>query len=90
VVGEDDYFSDWRGPNDQVMPHELTPGELSRMLKWLGVRARSMRLGRDRDGRDKWGWCYTRAQIESAWRAHRSENHDTATQSSNIIALAKT
>jgi hypothetical protein len=89
VVEEDDYFSDWRGPNDQVMPHELTPGELSRMLKGLGVRARSMRLGRDRDGRDKWGWCYTRAQIESAWRAHCSENHDTATQSSNVIALAK-
>jgi hypothetical protein len=89
VLEQDDYFSDWRGVNDQGMPHELTPGELSRMLKGFGVRARSMRLGKDRDGKDKWGWGYTRAQIESAWRAYCSENHDTATQLSKIIALAK-
>jgi hypothetical protein len=84
----DDYFSDWRGVNDQGIPHELTAGELSRMLKGLGVRARSMRLGKDKDGRDKWGWCYTRTQIETAWREHCSESV-TATQPSKIIGLAK-
>jgi len=89
VPEQDDYFSDWRGVNDQGTPHELTSGELSRMLKGLDVRARPMRIGKDKDGKDKWGWCYTRTDIEAAWLKYCSENHDTATHPSNIIALAK-
>ena len=86
VLEYDDYFSDWRGPNDKGIPHELTSSELSRLLKGLGVRARSMRIGKDKDGKDKWGWCYMRIQIEAAWHA-RSSDHDTATHPSKIIAL---
>jgi hypothetical protein len=89
VPQEDDYFSDWRGPNDKGTPHELTSGELSRLLKGFGVRARSMRIGKDKQGKDQWGWCYTRVQIETAWRKHCSENDVTATHTSKIIALAK-
>jgi hypothetical protein len=89
VLQEDDYFSDWRGPNDKGIPHELTSGELSRLLKQFGIRARSMRIGKDKHGKDQWGWCYTRTQIDAAWRTHCSENHDTATQTSNVIALAR-
>jgi hypothetical protein len=89
VLEQDDYFSDWRGVNDQGAPHELTAGELSRLLKSRGIRARSMRIGKDRDGKEKWGWCYTRMQIEAAWRTHCTENHRTTTQPSKIIALAK-
>jgi hypothetical protein len=89
VSEHDDYFSDWRGPKDNGTPHELTSGELSRLLKPLAGKARSMRIGKDKEGKDKWDWCYTRTQIETAWRTHCSENHDTATQASNIVALAK-
>lgn len=39
VVDEDDYFDDWRGVNDQGLPHKLTSGELSRLLKRFGVRS---------------------------------------------------
>ena len=84
VIEQDDYFSDWRGANDQGTPHELSPGELSRLLKQLGIRARSMRISKD-----KWGWGYIRAQIESAWRTHSPESHDTASHPSKIIALSK-
>jgi hypothetical protein len=84
VPEQDDYFSDWRGPNDQGTPHGLTSGELSRLLKQFGVRARPMRIGKDKDGKDKWGWCYTRTEIEAAW-LKCSENHDTATHPSNIM-----
>jgi hypothetical protein len=89
VPPEDDFFCDWRGPKDEGTPHELPPGELSRLLKPLAVRARSMRIGKDKDGKDKWDWCYTRTQIETAWRKHCSENDATVTQPSKIIALAK-
>ena len=80
VVEQDDYFTDWRGANDQGSAHELTSGELSRLLKRFGVRARSMRLPGG-----KWGRGYMRAWIDSAWR---SENV-TATHPSKIIALAR-
>jgi hypothetical protein len=89
VLQEDDYFSDWRGPKDEGTPHELTSGELSRLLKPLAGKARSMRIGKDKDGKDKWDWCYTRTQIETAWLKHCSENDTTLTQPSKIIALAK-
>jgi len=83
VLEHDDYFSDWRGPNDRGVSHELTSGELSRLLKPF-VRARSMRISSE-----KWGWCYMRTQIEAAWRTHCSENHDTSTHPSKILALIK-
>ena len=31
----------WRGPNDQGQPHPLTRGELSRLLRRFGIRART-------------------------------------------------
>jgi hypothetical protein len=40
VVEYDDYFSDWRGVNDQGMPHALSSGELSRMLNPLVGKVR--------------------------------------------------
>jgi hypothetical protein len=83
VVAEDDYFSDWRGPNDQGLPHELTSGELSRLLRRFGLRSKSMRLPNA-----KWGRGYYRADIESAWRAYCSENA-TATHPSKFTRLAK-
>jgi len=83
VIEEDDYFSDWRGASDQGQPHELSSGELSRLLGRLSVRSRSMRLPSG-----KWGRGYLRTQIESAWRTHCSENN-TATHPRKIIALAK-
>jgi hypothetical protein len=89
VPQEDDYFSDWRGPNDKGTPHELTSGELSRLLRQFGVRARSMRIGKDNQGKDQWGWCYTRVEIGAAWRKHCSEKDAAATHPSKIIALAK-
>ena len=80
VVEEEDYFDDWRGVNDQGLPHVLTSGELSRLLKRFGVRSRSMRLPGGRSGRG-----YMRAWIDSAWRSQ----HVTATQPRKIIALAR-
>jgi hypothetical protein len=80
VVDKDDYFNDWRGVNDQGLPHVLTSGELSRLLKRFGVRSRSMRLPGGR-----WGRGYMRAWIDSAWRSQ----HVTATQPRKILALAR-
>jgi len=60
VPEQDDYFSDWRGPKDSGTPHELTSRELSRLLKPLAGKARSMRIGKNKDGKDQWHWCYTR------------------------------
>jgi Protein of unknown function (DUF3631) len=41
IAEEDDHFIDWRGANDKGKPHELTSGELSRLLRLSGVRSQT-------------------------------------------------
>ena len=36
------HWDAWRGPNDQGKPHPLTTGELSRVLRRFGIRARTI------------------------------------------------
>jgi hypothetical protein len=83
VVEQDDYFCDWRGANDRGLPHELTSGELSRLLSRFDVYSRTLRFPGGKFDRG-----YMRVWIESAWRHHSPEN-DTSTQPRKIIALAK-
>jgi hypothetical protein len=77
----------WRGPTDQGKPHLLTTGELSRLLRRFGIRART-HLPIPRLPGSKSFSGYRRADFEQAWADHCPEN-DTSTHPSKIIALAK-
>jgi uncharacterized protein DUF3631 len=83
---ETGHWDNWRGPNDQGMPHPLTPGELSRLLRRFGIRARTHWPIPRLPGSKSFSG-YRRADFEQAWADHCPEN--TRTQPSKIIALAK-
>jgi hypothetical protein len=36
-------WADWRGPSDRGQPHELTRGELSRLLRRFGIYSKTIR-----------------------------------------------
>ena len=87
LIEEDDYFADWRGPNDKGQPHELSSSELSRLLKRFGVRSRSLwPVPRKKESKAFRG--YMRAWIDAAWRTHCAES-ETSTHMNKIMALAK-
>ena len=77
VPEQDDYFSDWRGPKDEGTPHELKSGELSRLLRKVGVRPRRIRFGNDSD----WGYMRLRLKPYGAPIAQktRTQRHNRAT-----------
>ena len=76
----------WRGPNDGGQPHPLTTGELSRMLRRFGIRARNWWPTPRLPGTKSFlGYC--RADFEQAWADHCPEN-STAPHTSKIITLA--
>jgi hypothetical protein len=88
VEHETGYWEAWRGPNDQGNPHPLTTGELSRMLRRFGIRARTIwPIPRLPNSKSYPG--YYRADFEEAWRLHCSAENDTSTRANKIIALAK-
>jgi hypothetical protein len=41
IAVEDDYSVDWRGASDKGRPHEITSGEVSRLLKLSGIRSQT-------------------------------------------------
>jgi hypothetical protein len=88
VIEEDEYFADWRGPNDKGQPHELNRFELLRLLKrFPPLRSRPMwPIPRKKDSKSFRG--YYVADIYAAWRKHCAES-DTPTHANKIIALAK-
>ena len=77
----------WRGPNDQGQPHPLTTGELSRLLRRFGIRARNWWPTPRLPGPKSFlGYC--RADFEQAWADHCPET-STAPHPSKIITLAR-
>ena len=87
ALHETGHWDAWRGPNDQGKPHPLTTGELSRLLRRFGIRARThWPIPRLPGSKSSSG--YRRADFEQAWADHCPEN-DTSTHPSKIIALAK-
>jgi hypothetical protein len=87
ALHETGHWDAWRGLNDQGKPHSLTTGELSRLLRRFGIRARTVwPIPRLPDSKSYPG--YRRADFEQAWADHCPEN-DTSTHPSKIIVLAK-
>jgi integrase len=81
------YWDAWRGPNDQGAPHALSTGELSRLLRRFGIRARNhWPIPRTPGSRSFYG--FVRADFEKAWAEHCQED-STTPQSSKIMALVK-
>ena len=87
ALHETGHWDAWRGPNDQGKPHPLTTGELSRLLRRFGIRARTNWPIPRLPGSKSFSG-YRRADFEQAWADHCPEN-DTSTHPSKIIALAK-
>jgi len=77
----------WRGPNDRGQPHPLTTGELSRVLRRFGIRARNWWPTPRLPGTKSFlGYC--RTDFEQAWADHCPEN-STTPHTSKIITLAR-
>ena len=87
ALHETSHWDAWRGPNDQGNPHPLTSGELSRLLRRFGIRART-NWPIPRLPGSKCFSGYRRADFERAWADHCPEN-DTSTHPRKIIALAR-
>ena len=87
ALHETGHWDAWRGPNDQGKPHPITTGELSRLLRRFGIRARNWwPTPRLRGAKSFLGYC--RADFEQAWADHCPET-STPPHISRIIALAK-
>jgi hypothetical protein len=63
------FWHDWCGPNDDRPPRNLSPGELSQMLRRFHIRPKTIwpipRRQTDRSSRG-----YYRSDFESAWRSY--------------------
>jgi uncharacterized protein DUF3631 len=55
----------WRGPRDDLAPHNLTQGEVAQMLRPFGIRPRTIWPSRERSCRG-----YMREWFERAWKTY--------------------
>ena len=62
-------WHEWRGPNDDRPPRNLTQGELSQLLRPFGIRPKTIWPARRRLG-DRSSRGYSRSQFEAAWRCY--------------------
>lgn len=73
---EDSIWLEWRGPNDDQHPHELTPNELARMLGGsrlgggFGIRPHTIWPPGGRNVRGPSRKGYRRQDFEAAWAAY--------------------
>jgi len=79
-------WDDWRGPNDEGRPHELTSGELSRLLRPFKIYVKTI-WSVPRRPTSKSFRGYYRQDFEAAWRDWCSD--DTTPQPNKIIVLVK-
>jgi hypothetical protein len=83
---EGSFWSEWRGPSDDRLPHKLTRSELA-ALRPFRIRSNNIWPKQRRPGdRSKRG--YLRSQFEAAWRSYCSQE-DTPPQGSNIRYLRR-
>jgi hypothetical protein len=66
---DDGLWHEWRGPNDDRSPHNLTRGELSQLLRPFCIRPKTIWPARRRFG-DRSSRGYLRSQFEAAWRCY--------------------
>jgi hypothetical protein len=83
---EDSIWSEWRGPHDDRPARKLSQPELSRLLRPLGIKPRSVWPAARGPG-SKSSKGYYRHQFESAWASYCSPA-GTSAQSNKIKRLA--
>ena len=66
---DDGLWHEWRGPNDDRSPRNLTRGELSQLLRPFCIRPKTIWQARRRFG-DRSSRGYLRSQFEAAWRCY--------------------
>ena len=88
IEGGDTFWGSWRGVNDRGQPHELTPNELSRLLRRFGVFARTTWPTPRLDNSKSFAGYYF-SDIEKAVRDYWPDETYTPTQPAKIIRLAK-
>ena len=81
----DGIWSEWRGPQDNQVPHKLTQGSLALMLAPFGIRSRSVWSGKRAPGVSSHKG-YLRSQFEAAWASYCDEA-GTPAHASNINHL---
>ena len=66
---EDRPWNEWRGPQDNRLPHPLSPNDLSDLLCPFGIKSQSIwPRPRPADAKSKRG--YYRHQFETAWASY--------------------
>jgi hypothetical protein len=82
---DESFWSEWRGPSDDGLPHKLTQNELAALLRPFRIRSKTVWPKQRRAGdRSKRG--YWRSQFEVAWRSYCPPD-DTPPQASKIRYL---
>ena len=85
MIEHNPYWISWRGPNDKLQPHQLTPAELSGVLRRFGILIKTVwPVPRLPSSKSMPG--YYLSQFEKAWAEHLSES-DTSTHPSKVIRL---
>lgn len=85
MIEHNPYWISWRGPNDKLQPHQLTPAELSGVLRRFGILIKTVwPVPRLPSSKSVPG--YYLSQFEKAWAEHLSES-DTSTHPSKVIRL---
>jgi hypothetical protein len=84
---EDAGWSEWQGLKGDRQPRPLTPGELARLLRPLGIKPHSVWPLGSRESRGAGGKGYYRADFELAWRAYCEG--DTAAQTAPLRHIGR-
>ena len=72
-------WSEWRGPQDNQVPHRMSQGGLATMLAPFGIRSRTIWPRAGSGGKSAKG--YLRSQFETAWASYCDERVRPSEQS---------
>jgi hypothetical protein len=87
LIEQNPFWESWRGRNDKKQPHQLTPAELSALLRSFGIITRTVwPVPRLNESKSVPG--YYLSQFEKAWAEHLSER-DTSTQTNKVVRLPR-
>ena len=86
LIEQNPFWESWRGRNDKGQPHQLTPAELSALLRNFGILTKTVwPLLRLPESKSVPG--YYLSQFERAWEEYCED--DTATQANRVIRLPR-
>ena len=86
LIEQNPFWESWRGRNDKGQPHQLTPAELSALLRNFGILTKTVwPLLRLPESKSVPG--YYLSQFERAWEEYCED--DTATQANKVIRLPR-